>query len=209
MRSLQITAVLTPVVCFGACAANSPCERGDWYAIGEDDGQRGTLVAIDQHADACDLEPNLSAEQHYAAGLAAGLQRYCEPREVYERGIDGEDIGEPCTAASDAAAQTAHALGVEQRALRVDLARIAAEQAVQQKLRKSVSESLQSERQFLSGLAPSSAAYADSLEDVQRYETELSRIEQRLAALSLAREAAQDALNEHRREAAHAIARLH
>ncbi|MEM1263098.1 MAG: DUF2799 domain-containing protein [Pseudomonadota bacterium] len=209
MRSLQITTVLAPVVWLGACAANSPCERGDWYGLGEDDGRRGTLVAVDHHAATCDLDPNPTAEKHYAAGLAAGLERYCNPRNAFERGVDGEDIGDYCVGRPSPAAQKAHAIGLEQRALRVDLARIAAEQAVQQKLRKSVNGSLLAAQQTLTTSASGSMAYTASLGDVRRLESELGRVDQRLATLAAKREAAEALLRRHRRDADRAIAQLH
>jgi hypothetical protein len=84
-----------------ASLSEKQCRSGDWRALGEQDGARGTPVTeLEQHRKACDAHGVKPDEALYRAGHAAGLARYCTPSSAYEAGRAGGGSSEACPPAT-------------------------------------------------------------------------------------------------------------
>lgn len=204
MRGREFTALLAPLW-LGACAFSTPCERGDWYAMGVADGRDGgPSTAIDMRAEQCALTPDDRARQAYEAGRTDGLDRFCSPDTAFSAGLKGYDIAAECTA-NVSALDDAYALGVEQRELRAELAALNAEIAVLDRRRQDVDSRLDALRTELAAVSPGDARSAAALHEL---ESTLARYRETRADLALRRDVAAEALRAHRRTAAAVLAAL-
>jgi hypothetical protein len=114
--NLRTFAVWPLLLALAGCATLSEkeCRRGDWDAIGREDGARGLPAAeLERHRTACgkhDITPDASA---WHAGHEQGLATFCTPRGGYLAGRGGETYRDVCPAAKEAAFLAAHRRGRE------------------------------------------------------------------------------------------------
>ncbi|MEL7536789.1 MAG: DUF2799 domain-containing protein [Pseudomonadota bacterium] len=204
MRGTQVTAWLAPLW-LGACALGTPCERGDWYAMGEADGRSGAgASAIDQRAEQCAILPAAAEAESYEAGRAAGLNRFCRPQRAFDAGVAGYDLDADCLDVADYRLHTAYELGLAQRALRTEVAKLNAEIAVLVEAQKNAASLLEKSRGALS-LVDGDSETSAMVTDLNARIADLST---RLAELRRTRTLADEALRAHRRTAALQIAAL-
>lgn len=92
--------LLTGLVGLQGCASLSrqECERGDWAALGYQDGMRGYRESrLEDHVRACSeyrIAPDVS---DYRRGRQRGLQQvYCLPGSGYQQGLDGSRYRDVC-----------------------------------------------------------------------------------------------------------------
>jgi len=119
MRRAGVLTVLALAAGLAGCASLSEKEcRGDWSAIGRDDGARGLPAQeLERHREACgkhDITPDAA---RYRAGHAEGLAAFCTPRGGYLAGRRGEAYRDACPKAAEGAFLAAHRRGQEVAAL--------------------------------------------------------------------------------------------
>ncbi|HJV43600.1 DUF2799 domain-containing protein [Caulobacter sp.] len=102
MRSVAIGAfVAVAGLVTASCATMSQeeCLRGDWRAVGYDDGASGHAMSrIDEHAKAC-LKTGVTPDiRLYAQGREEGLVRYCTEANGFRVGREGHSYANVCPA---------------------------------------------------------------------------------------------------------------
>lgn len=83
----------------GGCATLSKdeCRTANWYDIGAADGRNGELAGrIEKHRKACAEYNVLPREHEYFAGREAGLRDYCQLRNAFRTGLDGNKYKGVC-----------------------------------------------------------------------------------------------------------------
>ena len=82
-----------------SCATMSQeeCARGDWRAVGYDDGASGHAMSrIDQHAKACANSGVTPDIRLYSEGREEGLRRYCTEMNGFRVGREGHSYANVC-----------------------------------------------------------------------------------------------------------------
>ena len=86
---------------FSGCASMSAdeCLTGDWYAIGYEDGSRGsTADALGNRRKACAKHGVSPDFQAYQTGRDEGLKQYCQPQRGFNVGASGGRYNGVCPA---------------------------------------------------------------------------------------------------------------
>lgn len=95
MNALK-TVLLAPVLsfligCSSATLSREDCLRGDWNAIGIQDGTMGkTLGELNLHKEACAEYGVTPDSKPYADGRDKGLQEYCKLENAVTTGLSGQ-----------------------------------------------------------------------------------------------------------------------
>lgn len=115
MRGSGVLTALALAAGLVGCASLSEKEcRGDWAAIGREDGARGLPVQeLERHREVCgkhDITPDAA---RYGAGHAEGLAAFCTPRGGYLAGRRGDAYRDVCPRAAEVAFLAAHRRGRE------------------------------------------------------------------------------------------------
>ena len=103
--ALSCTGLVAALLLGGCASGPSPevCRMADWHMIGYEDGLRGLPAdQIGAHRVACakfQVTPDLAA---YTAGRERGLKEYCQPRNGFRAGLNGQSYANVCPAATDA-----------------------------------------------------------------------------------------------------------
>jgi hypothetical protein len=132
LRTLVILAVLPALLLvLAACASLSEdeCRGGDWAGIGFQDGTEGRTEAFfAEHRKACAEYGIAPAFAPWAAGRAAGLERYCTPATAYAAGRRGNRLSPVCGQAALAAMLPAYDWGARYHDIGEDIASARREQ---------------------------------------------------------------------------------
>jgi hypothetical protein len=106
-RPLLLVATVAAVALLVGCAAGmdkNQCVAADWRMIGYEDGLRGYAAErIGAHRVACakhQVTPNLAA---YSEGRERGLVEFCQPKNGFRVGLQGNGYANVCPAATEAA----------------------------------------------------------------------------------------------------------
>jgi len=108
VRSITLAAwAVAAAALLGACATGmgrDECVAADWRTIGYEDGLHGLPPdRIGAHRTACakhQVTPNLAA---YGEGRERGLREYCQPKNGFRAGINGQAYLNVCSGAAEAA----------------------------------------------------------------------------------------------------------
>lgn len=110
-RTPFVTHTLAAIAVVGALAGcatpadnKEQCLAADWRTVGYEDGLRGAPAdRIGGHRVACGkhgVTPDLAA---YLDGRERGLQQYCQPRNGFRAGVNGNAYANVCAGAAEAA----------------------------------------------------------------------------------------------------------
>lgn len=106
MRSLVVgTLVAVGALITASCATISKeqCMRGDWGAVGYDDGLDGRPMSrLDDHAKACAKVGVTPEPVPYFAARAEGLKRYCTEPNGFRVGREGQTYAGVCPPPAEA-----------------------------------------------------------------------------------------------------------
>ena len=98
------------------------CALADWQMIGYEDGLRGfPAERIGAHRVACakyQVTPNLAA---YSAGRERGLRDYCQPKNGFRAGLNGNGYANVCSASTETAFVNAYQWGRQIHDARAEL----------------------------------------------------------------------------------------
>lgn len=102
-----------------ASLSQESCVAGDWYAIGERDGERGhSEDRYQDHAEACSEFGVGVNVADYMKGREAGLRLYCTPENAYQLGLRNDFYDEVCPAAVQSEFNKAYRKGRQTARLR-------------------------------------------------------------------------------------------
>lgn len=108
-----------------ATLSREQCQRGDWYEIGNSDGQAGQpLSRLEQHQRACGEYGLPVDQQQYVSGHAQGLQDYCQLDNAFRSGLEGNRYQGVCPPDIDAAFERANRTAYQVHQLRQELDRV-------------------------------------------------------------------------------------
>ncbi len=92
--SKVVTVVLMPmtlIACSNASLSREDCVRGDWFALGVQDGGNGkTLGELNLHKQACVEYGIVPDSKQYIAGRDKGLSEYCKLDNAVTSGLNGQ-----------------------------------------------------------------------------------------------------------------------
>jgi hypothetical protein len=98
------------------------CALADWQTIGYEDGLRGfPAERIGAHRVACakhQVTPNLAA---YSAGRERGLRDYCQPKNGFRAGLNGNGYANVCSGSTETAFVNAYQWGRQIHDARAEL----------------------------------------------------------------------------------------
>ena len=82
-----------------ATLSEEQCQVGDWYGIGESDGNSGySHQRLEEHIEACQRHGVTPDHVQYEQGRQAGLRSYCTPERGFRAGRMGNSYGGVCPA---------------------------------------------------------------------------------------------------------------
>ena len=113
---MRILFALAPLMILGACATldEGECRRGDWFAVGKEDGRQGRDADfIYQHAKACNEFGVLPVRSDWERGRQEGLRYYCTPTRAFQIGRQGRSLRPVCPAEIVPQLQRANQRGLE------------------------------------------------------------------------------------------------
>jgi len=112
MYRVILLALLTLGLAGCASLSQEKCVAGDWYAIGEQDGERGYREDRYQaHNNACsEYGVGVNVAQ-YKQGREAGLALYCTPENAYQIGLRNDFYYDVCPAMKQAEFKKAYRKG--------------------------------------------------------------------------------------------------
>lgn len=97
--------VLTGLSILSGCATlnEQECRSADWYRLGINDGQQGEPASLlDDHKKACTRHGVQPDEKRYLTGHEIGLTQYCQPRNAFRLGMNGQKYKGVCPLDVDA-----------------------------------------------------------------------------------------------------------
>lgn len=98
---IGLCAVLVSGAVLNGCATLSEeqCAVGDWYGIGQSDGNSGySHQRLEEHIEACQRHGVTPDHVQYEQGRRAGLRSYCTPERGFRAGRMGNSYGGVCPA---------------------------------------------------------------------------------------------------------------
>lgn len=116
MRRARALIAVAAAAVLGGCATltASECRRGDWEALGREDGARGVPAQeLERHREACVKHGLAPDAARYRAGHEQGLAGYCTPRGGYLAGRRNEPYHDVCAGAKETAFLEARRRGRE------------------------------------------------------------------------------------------------
>ncbi len=116
--------ILPAALLAGGCAtlSETECRHADWEALGEADGARGyPPERIAEHREACAEYGVLPAQEAYARGRLAGLDRLCTVAGGLAHGRDGRNYQDVCPPGYEEDFYTGYQLGRRIHGVREEL----------------------------------------------------------------------------------------
>ena len=94
-RIIGFLSVFTVTAC--ATLSREECIRGDWFAVGLNDGRSGEMMGrLDEHRKACIEYGIYIDDKSYFAGREQGLRDYCQLDNAFRAGLNGYPYRHVC-----------------------------------------------------------------------------------------------------------------